>query len=394
MPIQQGKDIRRIGTILLVGMVAGAGVRYIAAKAAERAAADPQSRTLIDWDLARKVALRVSQTDEHPAQDRALREAQYRRMVERSEPLIERYMNSRLPEPFSRVKVMDRREWLEANFESFKHILDPIEDLYQDIAHRHPTSSTMRMLNRQAVGMQVGVLLGYLARRVLGQYDLSLFSPNPDVSGALYFLEPNISAVQKQLGVDDEDFRLWITLHETSHVFQFESFPWVRGYFHELLGQFMGQVSNQLDSLSGGVNILLDRIMGRQSGDHWMETLMTQEQRQVFDKLQALMSLVEGYSNHIMNAIGSEMLPSFEQIENRFKQRQKNRTLFEELFNRITGMDLKLAQYRQGEEFVDAVVAQRDIAFMNRVWEKPDHLPTMDEIRNPARWITRMSAVI
>ncbi len=391
MPIQQGKDIRRIGTILLVSAVAGAGVRYVAAKAAERAAADPQSRSLVDWELAHKVALRVSQTDEHPVQNRAQREAQYRLMVERSEPLIERYMNSRLPEPFSRVQVMDRREWLEANFESFRHILDPIENLYQNISQRHPVSSTMRMLNRQAVGMQVGVLLGYLARRVLGQYDLSLFSPNPDVSGALYFLEPNISAIQHQLGVDDEQFRLWITLHETSHVFQFESFPWVRPYFHELLGQFLGQVSNQLDSLSGGLNVLLDRIMGRETGDHWMQTLMTPEQRLVFDKLQALMSLVEGYSNHIMNAIGSELLPSFKQIEDRFKQRQKNRSLFEELFNRITGMDLKMAQYRQGEEFVDAIVAQRGIAFMNQVWEKPDNLPNMDEIRDPALWISRMS---
>lgn len=391
MPIQRGNDIRRLGTILLVSAVAGAGVRYVAAKAAERAAADPQSRTLIDWELARKVAMRVSETDEHPVQNRALREAQYRRMVERSEPLIERYMNSRLPEPFSRVQVMDRKEWLEANFESFKHILEPIEDLFEDISQRTPNNPTMRMVNRQVIGLQMGVLLGYLARRVLGQYDLSLFSPDPDVLGALYFLEPNISNVQRQLGVNDEDFRLWITLHETTHVFQFESFPWVRGYFHELLGQFMGQVSNQLDTLSGGLNILLDRLMGRQTGDHWMETLMTPEQRQVFDKLQALMSLVEGYSNHIMNVIGSELLPSFTQIEERFKQRQKNRTLFEELFNRITGMDLKLAQYRQGEEFVDAVVAQRGIDFMNKVWEKPDNLPSMDEIRNPQRWVARIA---
>ena len=84
-------------------------------------------------------------------------------------------------------------------------------------------------------------------------------------------------------------------------------------------------------------------------------------------------------------------MPSFKQIEDRFKQRQKNRSLFEELFNRITGMDLKMAQYRQGEEFVDAIVAQRGIAFMNQVWEKPDNLPNMDEIRDPALWISRMS---
>jgi putative hydrolase len=103
------------------------------------------------------------------------------------------------------------------------------------------------------------------------------------------------------------------------------------------------------------------------------------------------MSLVEGYSNHIMNAIGRELLPSFDQIEERVRQRQLNRPLIEELFNRVTGMDLKLAQYRQGEIFVDAVVAQRGVAFVNRVWERPEHLPDMNEIRNPEQWINRMS---
>jgi coenzyme F420 biosynthesis associated uncharacterized protein len=118
--------------------------------------------------------------------------------------------------------------------------------------------------------------------------------------------------------------------------------------------------------------------------------MLTPDQQKAFDQMQALMSLVEGYSNHIMNAIGVQLLPSFHLIEQRVQQRQKNRSLFEELFNRITGMDLKLAQYQQGEAFVNAVAAARGVAFLNRVWERPEHLPTMAEIRDPQRWISRM----
>ena len=120
--------------------------------------------------------------------------------------------------------------------------------------------------------------------------------------------------------------------------------------------------------------------------------MLTPEQQRIFDRLQALMSLVEGYSNHIMNAIGGRLLPSFEQIEHRVQQRQQNRPLIEELFNRITGMDLKLAQYQQGEAFVNAVAETRGVAFVNRVWDRPENLPTLVVIREPQRWIARMGA--
>ena len=199
-------------------------------------------------------------------------------------------------------------------------------------------------VNRKVIGAQMGLLLGFMAQRVLGQYDLSLLSPDPSLRGTLYFVEPNIARVQQQLGLSDEDFRLWIALHETTHVFQFEAFPWVRPYFNDLLRGFLGQVSDQLSGLGIDFGQIVNRVLGGKgtTGDqHWIETMLTPQQRALFDKMQALMSLVEGYSNHVMNAIGERLLPSFQSIEQRIEQRQKNRSLLEELFNRITGMDLE-----------------------------------------------------
>nr|HMP42335.1 zinc-dependent metalloprotease [Roseiflexaceae bacterium] len=348
----------------------------------------------VDWEQARRIAQLVSQSDQAPLIDRTGRSLQYAAMVRQSEPLIAEYMGAQLPAPISRVYVVDRREWLEANVASFGAVFDPIEELYSDATARHGALGALfGEINGRIVGTQLGALLGYLARRVLGQYDLSLLSPDPEQRGALYFVEPNIAMVQRQLGLGDADFRLWITLHETTHVFQFEAFPWVRPYFNQLLREFLSQVSDQLTSLSGGMIGLLERIAAREPIDrHWIEMMLTPQQRQIFDRIQALMSIVEGYSNHTMNAIGTRLLPEYQQIEERIKVRQLRRPVIEELFNRVTGMDLKLAQYQQGEAFFNAVVAARGRAYANRVWERAENLPTMAEIRDPQRWLSRMDA--
>jgi coenzyme F420 biosynthesis associated uncharacterized protein len=385
-------DLRRLGVVLLLGVVAGAGVRYYMESRARATTQSGRRSRLIDWDQARNVALRVSQWEQAPVDNRPFRREQYDRLVKQSEPLIAEYLNVKLPQPVGQVYVFDRREWLEANFNSFEKLFAPIEEIYErNGGSRGALAGVVGQLNGTIIGAQVGALLGFLARRVLGQYDLSLLSPDPAVRGSLYFVEPNIARVQGKLGLNDEDFRLWIALHETTHAFEFEAYPWVRDYFNELLRTYFDQLNNQLESLGGSLGQLISRVLeGRTNGKHWIEMMLTPEQRELFDKIQALMSIVEGYGNHIMNAVGRQLLPSFDQIEQRVAQRQQNKTLFEQIFNRVTGMDLKLAQYQQGEAFVNAVVAKRGGAFAHRVWERRENLPTMEEIRNPDAWISRI----
>jgi coenzyme F420 biosynthesis associated uncharacterized protein len=384
-------DIGRLGAFLVLGAVAGAGVRYYIETRA-RATEGQRPKSLVDWDQARNVALRVSQWEQAPVRDRAARREQYAALVQQSEPLIAEYLGVQLPQPVSRIYVFDRREWLEANFVSFEHIFRPIEEIYERNRSSQGAFSTMMGdINRQVLGAQLGVLLGFLARRVLGQYDLSLLSPEPMVQGALYFVEPNIGRVQTGLGLNDNDFRLWIALHETTHVFEFEAYPWVREHFNSLVYQYFEQLNDQLNVMGGNIGQLITRILqNRGSNQHWIELMLTPQQRQIFEQLQALMSLVEGYGNHIMNAIGEQLLPSFPRIEQRMEQRRQNRSLFDQVFFRVTGMDLKMAQYQQGEQFVNTVVQSHGIDFAARVWERAENLPTMDEIRNPQHWIARM----
>ncbi len=382
-------DLRRFGAALLIGVAAGLAARYYF-EARTRSGGRPATG-LIDWEQARQAALRLSQWEQAPIDNRDFRREQYARMVALSEPLIAEYLGVQLPEPVSRIFVFDRREWLEANIVSFSQLFRPIEEMYEkNGGSRGALGLLMNDVSSKLLGMQIGGLLGYLAQRVLGQYDLSLLSAEA-TSGSLYFVEPNIACVQQQLGLSDMDFRLWITLHEMTHAFEFEAYPWVRRYFRELIDQNFALISSQM--LSSGnnlVDMLMRLLQGIGSGQHWIEMVLTPEQRAVFDRIQALMSLIEGYGNHVMNAVGRRLLPSFSQIEQRVAQRQKQRTMLDLMIFRLTGLDLKLAQYQQGEAFVNAVVAAHGIQFASRVWERPENLPTMDEIRAPTQWIARM----
>ena len=390
------QNMKQLGSVFLLSLAAGAGARYLSNKNREynRQYYDYDTpQELVDWKIARTVALRVSQWQQYPVRDRAGRQELYQQQVDQSQPLIDEYLNITLPEPLSRVFVVDRREWIEANIRSFSHLFKPIEELYRKAARDTGRNPQITGLNRTMVGMQVGGLIGFLSRKVLGQYDLSLLSPQND-PGSLYFVEPNISAIQSQLGVDAEQFRLWITLHETTHAYEFEAYPWVREYFNDLLQRYFNELGTQLEQMRNGLATFLKRVFSRATSDgHWMEALLTPSQRQVFNELQALMSLVEGYSNHIMNELGRDVMADFDEIERRMSQRRQNRTVFDELFIRITGMELKMQQYEQGEKFVNALADHGGKTFAARVWEGPHMLPTLQEIRNPELWIKRVESM-
>jgi coenzyme F420 biosynthesis associated uncharacterized protein len=350
--------------VIALGVAAGYGARSLAERAGRNLGSSPH----LDWEQAHRLALRVSGWQGAGVPDRALRQRQYSEMVARSEPLVAAYLGRRLPRPIEEVHVVDRRDWLEANFASLALLLEPLEDIFQ-----------------------IGVLFGVLARRVLGQYDLSLLSPDPDSQGALLFVEPNIARLGAQLGLRGEDLRLWVTLHEVTHVFQFEAYPWVRPYFSDLLRQMLRALAGELSRPDAGLTQFAGRLIeGRLMGRHWLEGALSPEVKPLFERVQALMSLSEGYSNHLMRAIGRELLPSYGEIDRRMKERERSKPLLLELFDRLTGMDLKLAQYQEGEAFVSAVTAARGLAFANRAWDGPERLPTLAEIRAPERWIARL----
>lgn len=299
-----------------------------------------------------------------------------------------------LPHERELVFTFDRVDWVNANLDAFKSMLSVIEALNPAVdGEQNAASRAMAGASRKAVSAELGVMLGYIARRVLGQYDVALLGREPVSTGSLFFVEPNIRSIEQSLTLPADEFRLWLALHETTHAFQFEAYPWVKPHFNQMLERYfdyLKQDAEQLRQGMRGLKALLDRT---RTGDteSWIQALMTPEQRILFDEMQAMMSIIEGYSNHVMNAVGADLMPSYDSIRRKFEYRQANRSTAEQLFAKLTGLDMKMEQYRQGQRFIDQVVAWEGHDVARLVWQGPEYLPTLPEIREPERWVSRIT---
>lgn len=382
----------RSSASLLTGIAFGIGATLLYAATKRSPQAHP--RTLIGWDWTTRVAGRVSGADGILSQaERQELGPYYRSMIKELEAPISNYTGTVLPQS-TEVFVMDRRDWIVANVANFRELFEPIDELYVELSRATgPSLPGVPQAGQAVLSAQVGTLLGYLARRVLGQYDMSLLAKEVTGAGKLYFVEPNIRNLQQTMGVPIDELRRWIALHESTHAHEFEVYPWVRGYMNDQLERYLHSVIREMRRGQDGnvVSAFVTRVVENlRSGRSMLESMMSEEQREIVSRLQALMSLAEGYSNHVMNAVGRELLPSFDQIHERVEQRQQRRGRGEELFLRITGLKMKMEQYRLGEAFTDEVVRQRDVSFLNLAWQAPENLPSEWEIRQPREWIKRI----
>lgn len=378
------RSAARVGIGIVVGgllaTVAGVAQREIVRRAGTR---------LIDWEQVRLIARRRLGVHAAPipAAQRAAAEAFCREALLRIEPLVAEEIGSRLPEALEVPAVVDRAQWIDLNLVTFRHLFARVERI---LGARQAGGDTAgkalaRIVNRKVGNQQLGFLMAFLARKVLGQYDISLLAIGPAPRGRLTFLEQNIAATAVALRLPADQFRVFVALHEVTHAFQFEAYPWLRDHFAANVAEAIEQFATD----SGSLGERLRNVFAGGRG-HWLERLMSPRQLASFRRTQALMSLLEGYSNHVMNAVGERLLPRFAQIHERFERRHERRGVLERAVLRLTGLDLKLEQYAAGERFTEAVIDRRGRDFLNQVWNGPGWLPSLEEIGAPERWIARI----
>ncbi len=374
----------RLGVGIMVG-----GALAIGASVAQRELLRRAGTRLIDWQAVRAIARRRLGRDAAPLspESRAAAEAFYRRVLLQIEPVVADEIGATLPDALESPAVIDRAAWIDLNLATFETLFDRLEAIIvaQQSGEDTPGRALTRIVNRKLGNQQLGFLMAFLARKVLGQYDISLLAAGPDVRGRLYFVEPNITATANAMRLPHDEFRTFIALHEATHAFEFEAYPWLREHFAGLVAESIEQLATDSSGLVGR----LQKVLARQGSGHWLERLMSPQQLSAFRQTQAMMSLLEGYSNHVMNAAGERLLPGFREIHERFDRRNTGRSAMERAIMRLTGLDLKMEQYEAGERFVASVIEARDRVFLNRIWEGPERLPSLDEIREPARWIAR-----
>jgi coenzyme F420 biosynthesis associated uncharacterized protein len=345
-----------------------------------------QAARLADWDTALLVGRRVAGPGVPVAPaDRARMREDLAEAVTSAETLITD-LTSLDPGGFrSRAWVMGRGEWIRANLHGLQRMLEPLAG--RILAKQPSGRGTIR---RAALGAQAGALLGYVSRRVLGQYDA--FLP-PDDEGLLYFVGPNVAEVERRFGLPPRDFRLWIALHEVTHRVQFGAASWLRGHIREQVDRYLGTIS--LDSKELGQQLRRAVEEARSGADlrgmGALFLLLTKEQREIVRHVQGVMSLLEGHASYVMNEGGQGRVGQLERMRRALAERRRRAGGVERSFQRAIGFDKKIEQYDAGERFVRQVVSAAGMAGLNRVWLAPEALPTVEEIAEPSLWVRRVA---
>jgi coenzyme F420 biosynthesis associated uncharacterized protein len=385
---RSGRNEKAIGVGLAVG-AAGLAIasRYLA-KRAHEAAADG----LVDWSRAEQIAVARLSRVPGALTSAELRAAEpaYERAMAQVVPLLERQLGMPLPGVVERHAVVDRAGWARANIATFAQLIGHLEPhVRAATGDRGFASGVSRLANRFLTTQQVGFLLGYLGGRVLGQYDIALLSAEAN-PGKLLFVEENIRGTAATLNVPIDDFRTWIVLHEATHAFEFEANTWLRPYIRERLERQLAGVLDQAKSLqSEGLANFIRRV--RDSSNNPLAAFLSPEQKRLFDETQRVMSLLEGFSDWVMDEAGAQLVPDVEMIRSRFEaRRNQRRGAFDRIVARLTGLDLKLEQYRRGERFVSGVAAAGGKQAIAALWSGPWALPSDAEMADPPAWVRRV----
>lgn len=335
----------------------------------------------VDWELASRTAGRLMQ----PGPDATRAEAaELVRRLRADAAVAEEHVREVTGLghglPLLPADVVDRRAWGAAAVSSMAALTAG--------ARLPEVSRVVRAVTARTAGLQVGGVVAYLGGRVLGQYDPF---GGTDGGGRLLLVAPNVHAAQKALDVPSADFGLWVCLHEATHRLQFTAVPWLRAYFAEEVGRFLSIAQTDRGAVLERLPEVL-RSLRESGGDSLaiVELLQGPEQRAVLDRLLAFTTLLEGHADHVMDAVGPEVVPTVATIRNRFTMRRRGGGLVDRLLRALLGVEAKVRQYAVGAAFTRHVVLAAGMEGFNRVWESPQTLPTRAELAEPARWLARV----
>lgn len=340
---------------------------------------------LVDWSVARRVGRAIAGNG--PSIGRSAVAAvvdEFHAHVRTADGLIRRYTGLEPLEQPGTTAVLSRGAWIDANIGSLRDLLRPVA---ARLAHgRGP----VRGVGRAAIGMQIGILLGYISQKVLGQYDLLLAGGQP---GRVYFVGPNIVAAEQRNGLDPHDFRLWIALHEVTHRTQFLAVPWLRDHVSGLIEQYLGGIKvdkNRVREAAGRLKQMLSEGPDAWKRASMIDIFLTGEQREAVDRMQSLMSVVEGHGNFVMDGVAAESIPSYAHLREALNHQRAQTGGAERAFQKMIALDMKYEQYAVGQAFFDDVAAAGGMDAVNLVWERPENLPTLGELKNPDAWLRRV----
>jgi coenzyme F420 biosynthesis associated uncharacterized protein len=346
---------------------------------------------MIDWILARRVARFAAGS---PTVSTAL-PGDLDALVAEAEDRVVAYTGLVPGAPIPPPEAVDRQLWSEINLAGMRRILDPVVERLEGKRSGVLGAGPLRGMAGALLALEVGGLTGLLSQRVLGQYELVLL--DPDSRTRLLFLSPNLREAATKLDVDLEQLVAWVGFHEVTHAVQFTSVPWLREHLAGLLRELLESVDVEFDTR----NVLsrlptrddLDKVVAAVREGGIVTLVAGPERMAIIDRLQATMAVVEGHAEHVMDAVGRDVLPDLEALRAALDRRRSGRSGPWKLLERLLGLELKLRQYQVGKTFCDAVADREGVAGLHRVFDGPASLPTWAELEHPDAWMTRLRRV-
>ena len=358
---------------------------------------------LVDWDLAVSTAKRLMRPSPKIGRREATRVvADLRRYAAQAEEHVRRFTLLHAESATAPVMVVDRTAWVQANVDGMRVVVEPLIDKLRSANDAPGPLATA--VGSRVTGVEAGALFAFLSSKVLGQFDPFYTGPangggavgsSVPHGGRLLLVAPNIVHVERELKVDPADFRLWVCLHEETHRVQFTAVPWLRSHLLAEMDQLLDKTGLDPSHLAQTARQVVETIAKIVRGDtsvSLLDIVQSPEQRVVIERLTAVMSLLEGHADVVMDGVGSAVVPSVEHIRAKFERRRSGAGPVDQLVRRLLGFDAKLRQYRNGAVFVRGVVAKVGIKGFNAVWAEPANLPSKDEIADPGRWVSRVHA--
>jgi len=345
----------------------------------------------VNWELARQVGVALASYDE-PATDLSGVQEELEAVTRAASVEAEEF-SGLIAGSIAPVSAVTRSQWIQGNIESFKILMNPLAEKMaggNELAMVPGATQVLQQVSGVFMGLQTGFVMGYLGRAVVGQYEV----PVPVAEPKLLYVVPNLMQIEKDWSLDPKQFRYWIALHEITHHLEFSK-PWVQSYFRS-------QITTMIDSLDfdparmqtafEGLGMLDPDRMAEALGDPntLIQAAWTPLSEDAVARLQAFMTLAEGYATFVMDAVGARVLTEHARLKEVMERRKRSTTPGEALFERLLGLELKRRQYEEGVSFCRYVAAMHDIDTLNHVWDNPDSLPTTKELSEPDLWLERM----
>jgi len=343
---------------------------------------------LIDWIVAERIAAYVAGTGDgkSPTVDLPALTAE-------SETRVVAYTGLSPAQPLPEPEGISRREWVSTNIAAMRALLDPV--LKRADKGLGPLRPAVQIGLGMVLSTEMGVVLGYLAQRVLGQYELVLLdeavAQHPP---RLLFVMPNLGQAVDAFGAEEQEFMTWVALHEVTHAVQFAGVPWLHAHMAGLVRELLQNAELRLDAprklrLPSADEVR--RTIGSLRRGDLISIVTSPTERETLDRVQAVMAVIEGHAEHVMDAVAPDLLPSLPRLRAALDRRRRSQSGLSRLIARLLGLDLKLRQYEQGKFFCDAIVRAGGVATMHRLFSAPEALPSLAELRNPSAWLTRTS---